>query len=148
MSDHAGSHGRIRQRPGGGGHVFPHMIDAGGRRNGAGHGRMRNDELENDLRPARAADLRGPAGQRIASDLSEQLAFAKRPVDDHADTAVPRQRKDALFDLAVENVVTIFGLVAVSFGPSGVFLSIASMGLLAALALWFLMPETRPSTDQ
>jgi MFS family permease len=43
---------------------------------------------------------------------------------------------------------TLFGLMAVSFGPTGVFLSIASMGLLAALALWFLMPETRPSTDQ
>ena len=45
---------------------------------GAGHGRMRDDELENDLRPADATDLRGPAGQRIALELSEQLAFAKR----------------------------------------------------------------------
>src|SRR5207244_6288100 len=26
-------------------------------------------------------------------------------VDDHADAAVPRQRKDTIFDLAVENVV-------------------------------------------
>src|SRR5437763_13608149 len=41
----------------------------------------------------------------MALDLSEQFAFAKRPVNDHADAAVPRQRKDALFDLAVENVV-------------------------------------------
>ena len=39
---------------------------------------MRDDELENDLRPADATDLRGPAGQRIALELSEQLAFAKR----------------------------------------------------------------------
>src|SRR5437016_9376748 len=83
---------------------FSYMIDAGGRRDGAGHGRMRDDELENDLRPARAADLRRPAGQRMALDLSEQLAFAKRPVNDHADAAVPSQRKDAIFDLAVENL--------------------------------------------
>src|SRR5947208_10223498 len=84
---------------------FSYMIDAGGRRDGAGHGRMRDDELENDLRPARAADLRRPAGQRMALDLSEQLAFAKRTISDHSDAAVPRQRKDAIFDLAVENVV-------------------------------------------
>jgi predicted MFS family arabinose efflux permease len=43
---------------------------------------------------------------------------------------------------------TLFGLVAVSFGRTAVFLSIASVALLAALILWFLMPETRPSTKQ
>ena len=43
---------------------------------------------------------------------------------------------------------TLFGLDAVSFGRTGVFLSIAAVGLLAALTLWFLMPETRPSTEQ
>jgi MFS family permease len=43
---------------------------------------------------------------------------------------------------------TLFGLVAVSFGRTGVFLSIAAVGLLAALTLWLLMPETRPSTEQ
>src|SRR6266446_8747267 len=55
-SDHAGAHGLVRQHPGGGGHVFPYMIDAGGRWDGAGHGWMRDNELENDLRPAFAAD--------------------------------------------------------------------------------------------
>ena len=38
-------------------------------------------------------------------ELPEQIAFAKRPVDDDPDAAVARQRKDAIFDLAVENVV-------------------------------------------
>ena len=60
---------------------------------------MGDDKLENDLRPARAADLRGLA-QRMTLDLPEQLAFAKRPVDDDADAAVPRQRKDVIFDLS------------------------------------------------
>src|SRR5262249_1519892 len=104
-SDHAGAHRLVRQQSGGGGHVFPHMIDAGGRRDGAGHRRMRDDEFENDLRPARATDLCGPSGQRMALDLFEQLAFAKWPVNDHADPAVPRKWKDTIFDLAVENVV-------------------------------------------
>src|SRR5262249_57944126 len=62
-------------------------------------------DCEKDLRPARAANLRAPAGQRMALELSDQLAFAERPINDHADAAVPRQRKDAIFDLAVENVV-------------------------------------------
>jgi sugar phosphate permease len=43
---------------------------------------------------------------------------------------------------------TLFGLIAVSFGRTTVFLSIASVALLAALVVWFLMPETRPSTGQ
>src|SRR5262249_28416374 len=104
-SDHTGAHRLGRQQPRGGGQVFRHMIEAGGRRDGAGHHRMRDDEFENDLRPARATDLCGPPRQRMALDLSEQLAFAKWPINDHADAAVPRQRKDTIFDLAVENVV-------------------------------------------
>jgi MFS family permease len=43
---------------------------------------------------------------------------------------------------------TLFGVVAASFGRTAVFLSIASVGLLAALILWFFMPETRPSTER
>src|SRR5262249_60788887 len=41
----------------------------------------------------------------MALYLSEQLAFAKRPINDDTDAAVPRDRKDTIFDLAVENVV-------------------------------------------
>jgi MFS family permease len=43
---------------------------------------------------------------------------------------------------------TLFGLAAASFGRTAVFLSIASVALLAALTIWFFMPETRPSTEQ
>ena len=43
---------------------------------------------------------------------------------------------------------SLFGLVAASFGRATVFLSIASVALLAALILWFFMPETRPATEQ
>jgi MFS family permease len=39
---------------------------------------------------------------------------------------------------------TLFGLVAVSFGQTIVFLSIASVAVVAALIIWFCMPETRP----
>jgi MFS family permease len=43
---------------------------------------------------------------------------------------------------------TLFGLVAASFGRTAVFLSIASVALLAVAILWFFMPETRPSTER
>ena len=39
----------------------------------------------------------------------------------------------------------LFGLVAVSFGRTIVFLSIASVALLATLIIWLWMPEMRPS---
>jgi MFS family permease len=40
----------------------------------------------------------------------------------------------------------LFGFIAASFGSTVVFLSIASVGLVAVLILWFLMPETRAAT--
>src|SRR5262245_16488504 len=43
---------------------------------------------------------------------------------------------------------TLFGLVAASFGRTAVFLSIASVALLAVAILWFFMPETKPSTER
>jgi MFS family permease len=43
---------------------------------------------------------------------------------------------------------TLFGLIAVSFGGTMVFVSIASVALLATLILWFFMPETRPASEQ
>jgi MFS family permease len=39
----------------------------------------------------------------------------------------------------------LFGLIAASFGRTVVFLSIASVALLAVLIAGFAMPETRPS---
>jgi MFS family permease len=39
----------------------------------------------------------------------------------------------------------LFGVIAASFGSTVVFLSIASVGLVAVLILWLLMPETRPA---
>jgi MFS family permease len=40
----------------------------------------------------------------------------------------------------------LFGVIAVSFGRTVVFLSIAAAALAAVLILWFLMPETKPAT--
>jgi MFS family permease len=42
----------------------------------------------------------------------------------------------------------LFGLLAAGFGRTVAFVSIASVGLLALLILWFSMPETKPSAMQ
>ena len=42
----------------------------------------------------------------------------------------------------------LFGLVAANFDWAATFLSVASVGLLAASIMWLLMPETRPSTEK
>jgi MFS family permease len=39
----------------------------------------------------------------------------------------------------------LFGVIAVSFGRTVVFLTIAAASLVGVLVLWFLMPETRPT---
>jgi MFS family permease len=41
----------------------------------------------------------------------------------------------------------LFGLAAANFDWAATFLSMASVGLLAASIMWLLMPETRPSTE-
>jgi sugar phosphate permease len=38
----------------------------------------------------------------------------------------------------------LFGLIAVTFGQTIAFLCIASVAVVAALIIWFWMPETRP----
>jgi MFS family permease len=40
----------------------------------------------------------------------------------------------------------LFGVIAMSFGRTVVFLTIAAASLASALVLWFLMPETKPAT--
>jgi sugar phosphate permease len=40
----------------------------------------------------------------------------------------------------------LFGVIAMSFGRTIVFLTIAAASLVGVLVLWFLMPETRPAT--
>ena len=45
------------------------------------------------------------SGSGWRSSLRDRCPAAERPVDDDADAALPRQRQDALLDLAVDDVV-------------------------------------------
>ena len=66
---------------------------------------MREDVLEEELRPARDAELRGPAGQRLAARRAEQVALAERAVDEYRHPLLLRERQQARLGLAVERVV-------------------------------------------
>ena len=81
------------------------MVDAGGRRNRDGDGWVREDELQDELRPARPAEFGRPFGQRLTLEPVGQRALPERPVDDHGNAALRRQRQQPLLRLAVDDVV-------------------------------------------
>ena len=67
---------------------------------------MRDDELEQRPAPSWPQPISAAQdGQRMPLQLADQRALPERPVDDHGDAALARQRQDALLDLAVEHVV-------------------------------------------
>src|SRR5207245_6405734 len=81
-------HGRIRHRAGGGREVLTHVIDAGGRWNCDGDGRVSEEELPDELRPARQPEFARPFGQRLTLEAVGQRALPERPVDDDGNAAL------------------------------------------------------------
>jgi hypothetical protein len=55
---------------------------------------VRDDELEEELRPARGVELGRPLGQRISLEAVKKLLAAERPVDDDR-AASGRRRRSA-----------------------------------------------------
>src|SRR5690606_1836472 len=96
---------RVGKRLGGRGDVLADVVDARRRRDDAGDGRVRDDELQEKLRPARAADLGGPWREGVPLEPADERALPEGPVDDDADPPLLRERQDARFDLPVEDVV-------------------------------------------
>ena len=71
-------------------HVVPQVRGLRGRRDRARDGGVRDDELQQDLRPARAVDLGGPRRQRLAASAARQRS---PPANGRfAITATPRSR--------------------------------------------------------
>src|SRR5215475_3146688 len=102
LGDHAPTHRLIRQTAVRGAHVLANVRDARGCGDRTGNGGMRNDEFQDELRPAGAVDLGGPGGKRIPLDRLDQGAFAERSIDDDRHPAVAREGEDARLDVAVE----------------------------------------------
>ena len=66
---------------------------------------MRDDELEQELRPAETTDFGGPGRQRLPRYAVDQRALLERTVDDHGHATLLRQGQDASLGLAVEHIV-------------------------------------------
>src|SRR5438477_21708 len=103
--DHALAHRRVGHATGRRIHILAHVIGAGCRRDRAGDSGVGNDELQYELRPARAVDVRRPRRKRLPRQRAEQGALAERPVHDDRDAAIAREWQDALLDLTIHGVV-------------------------------------------
>src|SRR6185437_7220518 len=53
----------------------------------------------------RAVDVGRPRRERLPCQCAEQRALPEGPVHDHRDTAIARERQDALLDFAIHRVV-------------------------------------------
>ena len=99
--DHALPLGLIRQAAACGRHVVDHVMRLARRRRHGRHGRMRRGELQEELRPRRRAELAGPLRHLVALDALPQARAAERQIDEHADAALLRERKDALLGVEI-----------------------------------------------
>src|SRR5262249_46446574 len=102
---HALSSLRVGEAAGPGGGVVAHVHRLVGRGDGARDGGGGHGELEEELPPARRVERRGPAGEREAPDLREEVALRERPVDQDRDAPVARQREEHLLRLALDDRV-------------------------------------------
>ena len=75
--------------------IVGHVVGIAGSRYRAGDGRMTDDELEQELRPAGAIDLRGPIGEGAAAHLAHGRTARQRIVHDHANAPLRRKRQQA-----------------------------------------------------
>ena len=66
---------------------------------------MRDDKLEEQLRPTRAIDLAGPRRQRLPELPADQVASAQRSVGDHRDAPISGERQQPLLGVALRHGV-------------------------------------------
>ena len=97
------------------------MIDAAGRVYRAGYGRVRYDELQQELRPVVAVDIARPIGQRVAGKPVNQRTALERPVDDDGPALVCGER-DAENGSPFHRCVFLGERYTISYAPSATVL--------------------------
>ena len=97
--EHPPSRFLVRQTAGAGLHVIPQVVRIGGCGDGAGHSRVRDDPLEEKLRPGATIEFRRPLRQRLRPDAAEEIAPTKRPIHNDRDLSILRQRQEPLVRL-------------------------------------------------
>src|SRR5579863_2548105 len=88
---HPAPQGGIRQTAAPGRLVVLEVRDAGGSRNRAGHRGLRDDVLEEVLRPARDVDVCRPRRERPPGRLPEERGTAEGQVDQYRDPMLARE---------------------------------------------------------
>src|SRR4030095_9086500 len=68
--------------------------------NDAGHRRMRQHVLKEEMSPGRAADVLCPRRQGFARDALKYCAVFEWPIDHHRDTQLLREWEQTLFRVA------------------------------------------------
>src|SRR5688572_26034326 len=85
--------------------ILFHVLRIARLRQHAGHGGVRENVFQRELRPRLAADVGGPLGQRFSFEPPEIGAIHERPVDHQGDAAVGDKRQHPLFRLPFRNRV-------------------------------------------
>ena len=143
VADHLRAHRGVGKPALEGAHVLGHVVDSRGGGNGACHCRMRDDELEEELRPVGAVNLAGKVRQRMPVEQLEQLLRPEWPVDDHREAAIGSHGQQSLFRLAIQDVVAELDEVdrlrrhhvrhGVVYGVLG---AVLAQAVLASLGYW------------
>src|SRR3984957_9140058 len=94
--DHSRSQRGVREAAEAGTDIVDHVFGPPGSWNHARHGRMAEDELQQNLRPRLTVDLGRPRRQGASEKAAQQPAAAEWLIDDDGDAALGGQRKNAL----------------------------------------------------
>ena len=67
---------------------------------------MRDDKLENQLRPGPRAGFGDPVRQGVGRHLRDEVALPEGAIDDDGDLALCGERQDAVLHIAVQDIVS------------------------------------------
>src|SRR5579862_2085865 len=98
---HLPTHRLVGQPPATGSLVVFEVAHLRRARYGAGHCRVRDHVLEEELRPTRDIDIPGPGGQGTLARLAEKRRMTERKIHQHRELALERERQDRPGSVAV-----------------------------------------------
>lgn len=68
---------------------------------------MRDDELQKELRPGGAVEIRRPRRKSFPSHPVEKISTIERAIEDHCHVAFARERQQAILRRTVREIVSV-----------------------------------------